>query len=55
MSDYWRLTTVRAVFDQRCMPIQTMAHKGQSAVRSVDFGSGLLESKSTHEPGVLTG
>jgi hypothetical protein len=32
------------------VPVQTVAHQGQSAVGCVDFGSGLLESESTHGP-----
>ena len=42
-------------FDQRRVPVQTMAYQGQSAMGCIDFGSGLLESESTHEPNALTG
>lgn len=42
-------------FDQRRVPVQTMARHGQSAVGCIDFGSGLLESEGKHEPGALTG
>jgi len=37
------------------VPVQAVAHQGQSAVGCIDFGSGLLESESTHEPNALTG
>ena len=42
-------------FDQRRVPVQAVAHQGQSAVGCIDFGSGLLESESTHELNALTG
>jgi hypothetical protein len=35
---------------ERRVLVQAVAHQGQAAVGCIDFGSGLLESESTHEP-----
>ena len=40
---------------ERRVLVQAVAHQGQAAVGCIDFGSGLLESESTHELNALTG
>jgi hypothetical protein len=50
MAAYVALDDRASRFGEWRMPVKTIAHQGQSAMGGVDFGSGLLESESTHEP-----